>query len=463
MNPLPTKLDQRTYALGEYQKDVQAKLKELQQQDFVRRFWAKDPTLWHRDPVHHKIIRNAMGWLHVIEQQVQNVSRLKALSEAVRAGGFQHLLLLGMGGSSLCPEVFRKTFGIIPGYPQLHVLDSTVPAQVKRFQKDVDLGKTLCIVSSKSGSTIEPLVFYQYFFDQMRQIKRERAGDNFIAITDPGSLLESLAKESKFREILPGMPDIGGRYSALSNFGIVPAALMGVNVEHLLSRAEQMRQSCNSGVPAEGNPGVVLGVTLGELAKRGRDKITFVTSSRISGLGAWLEQLIAESTGKEGKGLIPIDGEAVGAPDVYGNDRLFVYIRYTDEPHSVEDAKLQALERAGHPVVRVDLPDLINLGAEFFLWEMATAVAGSLLGINAFDQPNVQESKDFTKALLDEFKQTNRLAEDEPLLVSDGIGVYADAANRQALGQIDTLDKALAAHLKRISAGDYVAVNAYVA
>jgi len=224
-----------------------------------------------------------------------------------------------------------------------------------------------------------------------------------------------------------------------------------------------MRHSCDSSVPAEDNPAIVLGVTLAELAKRGRDKITFVTSPRISGLGAWLEQLIAESTGKEGKGVIPIDGEKLGAPEVYGKDRLFVYIRYTGESHGEQDTKLDVMEKAGHPVVRVDLPDLINLGAQFFLWEMATAVAGSLLGINAFDQPNVQESKDFTKALLDGFKQTNRLPEEEPLLVSDGIRLYADAANRQALGQVDTLDKALAAHLKRISPGDYVAVNAYVA
>jgi transaldolase/glucose-6-phosphate isomerase len=459
---LAGKLDRPSYALGPYEKDVQAKLKELRPQDFVRRLWAKDPTLWHQDPAHHKIIRNAMGWLHITEQMVHHVPRLKALAESIRTAGFEHVLLLGMGGSSLCPEVFRMTFGVIQGYPELHVLDSTVPAQVKRFEQQVDVAKTVCIVSSKSGSTIEPLVFYQYFFDRVRQIKGDRAGDQFIAITDPGSLLEGIAKESKFRDILPGVPDIGGRYSALSNFGIVPAALMGINVEHLLYRAERMRHSCDSCVPPEDNPGVVLGTMLGELAKRGRDKVTFVTSPAISALGAWLEQLLAESTGKEGKGLIPIDGETLGAPEVYGQDRLFAYIRYTGEQDTEQQAKMAVLEKAGHPIVRIDVLDLINLGEEFFLWEMATAVAGALLGINAFDQPNVQESKDFTKALLDEFKRSGRLAEEEPLLAADGIRLYTDSANRQAFGKVQSLDNALSAHVSRIKPGDYVAVNAFV-
>jgi transaldolase/glucose-6-phosphate isomerase len=448
--------------LGALDKSVQAKLKELRQTGFVRRLWAKDPTLWHTDPVHQKIIRNALGWLHITEQQVHHLPRIKGVADSVRAAGFKHALLLGMGGSSLCPEVFRMTFGVVPGYPELHVLDSTVPAQVRSFEKRVDLAKTLCIVASKSGTTTEPLVFCRYFFERMRKVKGDRAGENFIAITDPGSLLEKLAQESKFRDILPGMPDIGGRYSALSNFGIVPAAIMGVNVEHLLYRAERMRHSCDSCVPPEDNPGVVLGVVMGELAKEGRDKITFITSPAIWDLGAWMEQLIAESTGKEGKGIVPIDDEPLGPPAVYGKDRLFAYIRYTAGADAAQDAKVAALEKAGHPVIRIELADLINLGEEFFLWEIATAVAGSLLGINAFDQPNVQESKDYTKNFLDDYKKNGRLPEEEPILTAAGVKIYGDATNRQALKGVSTLEDALKAHLARVQAGDYFAVNAYV-
>jgi transaldolase/glucose-6-phosphate isomerase len=296
----------------------------------------------------------------------------------------------------------------------------------------------------------------------MRRIKGDAAGENFIAITDPGSLLENLARESRFRDILPGVPEIGGRYSALSNFGIVPAAIMGVNVEHLLYRAERMRHSCDSCIPPEDNPGVVLGVTLGEMAKQGRDKVTFITSPAIGDLGAWLEQLIAESTGKEGKGIVPIDDEWLGPPEVYGRDRLFAYIRYTGGADPEQDKKVAALEKAGHPVIRIELSDLINLGEEFFLWEIATAVAGSILGINAFDQPNVQESKDYTRAFLEEFKKNGRLSEEKPILVADGIRIFGDDANRKALEGAKTLSAALAAHLARVKAGDYVALNAYV-
>jgi len=461
MNPL-VQFRQQTYALGALDKGVQAKLKELRQTGFVRRLWAKDPTLWHTDPAHQKIIRNALGWLHITEQQVHHLPRIKGLAESVRAAGFKHALLLGMGGSSLCPEVFRMTFGVVPGYPELHVLDSTVPAQVRSFEKRVDLAKTLCIVASKSGTTTEPLVFCRYFFERMRQVKGDRAGENFIAITDPGSLLEKLAQESQFRDILPGVPDIGGRYSALSNFGIVPAAIMGVNVEHLLYRAERMRQSCDFSVPPEDNPGVVLGVVMGELAKQGRDKVTFVTSPAIWDLGAWIEQLIAESTGKEGKGIVPIDDELLGPPEVYGKDRLFAYIRYSAGSDVAQDAKVAALEKAGRPVVRIELAELINLGEEFFLWEIATAVAGSILGINAFDQPNVQESKDYTKNFLDEYKKAGRLPEEQPILTADGIKVYGDAANKLALKGAATLEDALKAHFARVQTGDYFAVNAYV-
>ena len=441
---------------------MRASLDDLQAKDFIRRLWAKDPSLWHEDPAHQAIIRNALGWLSLSEQQIRDVSRLQAFANEVKTAGFTHILLLGMGGSSLCPEVFRMTFGVIRGYPELHVLDSTVPSQVRSFEERVDLERTLCIVASKSGSTTEPLVFQKYFFERMRQVKGDLAGENFIAITDPGSLLEHLARELRFRAIFPGVPDVGGRYSALSNFGMVPAAAMGVDVEVLLRQAERMRRQCDSTVPAQDNPGVTLGVVLGALAKAGCDKVTFVTSPAIGDLGAWLEQLIAESTGKEGKGLIPIDDEPLGEASVYDSDRVFVYIRYADGAVPEQDATVDALESAGHPVVRIDCASLLNLGQEFFRWEMATATAGALLGINAFDQPNVQESKDFTRFYLEEFKQSGRLPEESPVFTDGGVRVFADDANRQALAGASSLANAVAAHLSRVRTGDYVAINTYL-
>ncbi len=459
---LDQKMNHQAYAVGSCEDAVRVALDDLQAKDFVRRLWAKDPALWHEDPAHQAIIRNALGWLSLSEQQIRDVSRLQAFAGDVKTAGFAHILLLGMGGSSLCPEVFRMTFSVIRGYPELHVLDSTVPSQVRSFEERVDLERTLCIVASKSGSTTEPLVFQKYFFDRMRQVKGDRAGEHFVAITDPGSLLERLARELRFRAIFPGVPDVGGRYSALSNFGVVPAAAMGVDVEVLLHQAERMRQQCDSTVPAKDNPGVTLGVVLGTLAKAGRDKVTFITSPAISDLGAWLEQLIAESTGKEGKGLIPIDDEPLGEARVYGDDRVFVYIRYADGAVPEQDATVDVLESAGHLVVRIDCASLLNLGQEFFRWEVATATAGALLGINAFDQPNVQESKDFTKSYLEEFKQNGRLPEESPVFTDGDVRVFADDANRQALADASSLAHAVAAHLARIRTGDYVAFNAYL-
>ncbi len=459
---LDPSMNHQTFAVGPYDEAVRAALDDLQAKDFVRRLWAKDPALWHEDPAHQVIIRNALGWLTVSAEQIRDISRLQAFAGEIKTAGFTHLLLLGMGGSSLCPEVCRMTFGVISGYPELHVLDSTVPSQVRSFEEQVDLERTLCIVASKSGSTTEPLVFQKYFFERIRRIKGDRAGENFIAITDPGSLLEGLARELRFREIFPGTPDIGGRYAALSNFGTVPAAAMGVDVEALLHRAERMRQHCDATVSAPDNPGITLGAVLATLAQAGRDKVTFVTSPAISDLGAWLEQLIAESTGKEDKGVIPVDDEPLGEAGVYGDDRVFVYIRHTDGAVPEQDAIVDTLESAGHPVVRIDCASLLNLGQEFFRWEMATATAGSLLGINAFDQPNVQESKDFTKSYLEEFKKSGRLPEETPVLTDGAVRIFADDENRQALDGAASLSRAVAAHLSRVRTGDYVAINAYL-
>jgi len=460
--PLDPGMNHHDSAVGSFDEAVRASLDELQAKDFVRRIWAKDPALWHQASAHQAIIRNALGWLTVSEQQIRHVSQLQAFADEVKTAGFTHILLLGMGGSSLCPEVLRMTFGVIRGFPELHVLDSTVPSQVRNFEERVDLERTLCIVASKSGSTTEPLVFQKYFFERMRRIRGDRAGENFVAITDPGSLLEGLARELRFRKIFPGTPDIGGRYAALSNFGMVPAAAMGVNVEILLRQAECMRQQCEATVPVPDNPGVTLGAVLGTLAQAGRDKVTFITSPAISDLGAWLEQLIAESMGKENKGLIPIDDEPLGEASVYGNDRVFVYIRYADGAVPEQEAIVDALQSEGHPVVRIDCTSLMNLGQEFFRWEMATATAGSLLGINAFDQPNVQESKDFTRLYLEEFKKNGRLPEESSVFTDGDVRIFTDDANRQALDDVSSLSHVMAAHLSRVRTGDYVAINVYL-
>ena len=303
-----------------------------------------------------------------------------------------------MGGSSLCPEVLALTFAQTPGFPRLHILDSTDPAQIRGVEKKVDLAKTLFIVSSKSGSTLEPNIYKQYFFERVQQtVGADKAGSRFIAITDPGSKMQLVAERDRFRHIFYGLPSIGGRYSALSNFGMVPAAAMGLDIGKFLERTKEMVDACKASTPVEQNPGVMLGLILGTAAKAGRDKITLITSPGISDLGAWLEQLIAESTGKLGKGIIPVDREELGAPEVYGNDRIFAYLRLEGAPDAAQDAKVAALEKAGHPVVRIAVADIYNLGQEFFRWEIATAVAGSILGINAFNQPDVEASKIVTK------------------------------------------------------------------
>ncbi len=307
-----------------------------------------------------------------------------------------------MGGSSLCPEVLRLTFGKIPGFPELHVLDSTDPGQIKALERQLDLRKTLCIVSSKSGSTLEPNIFKQYFFERINaKVGPEKVGSHFIAVTDPGSKMQQVAETDHFRHIFAGVPSIGGRYSALSNFGIVPAASMGLDLAKFLKSTQEMVNACGPGSAADVNPGAVLGMILGVAANHGRDKLTILTSPGIFDLGAWLEQLIAESTGKIGKGIIPVDREKLVKPPAYGNDRVFAYLRLSNETNKAQDAAVNALERAGHPVVRIVLANKYDLGQEFFRWEIATAVAGSILGINPFNQPDVEASKVETRKLTD--------------------------------------------------------------
>jgi len=429
-------------------------LEQVKASQTIARIWKKDASVWSNEPEHHKIIANSLGWLTVPNQVLARVAELKSFADEIRAAGFTHAVVLGMGGSSLCPEVLSQSFGQQPGYPQLLVLDSTVPAAVAHLEAQIKLESTLFIVASKSGSTTEPQMFERYFYDRVKQLKGDKVGENFIAVTDPGTLLENQAHEQNYRKTWVNWADIGGRYSALSFFGMVPFAVMGGDVETLLTRAVAAANACRN-EDAGANPGATLGALLGALANKGVDKLTLITSGPVASLGLWIEQLVAESTGKLGKGIVPITGEALGEVGDYGKDRIFASINVGDaEP--APNAKLAALESAGFIVVHQQLSGPLDLGATFFIWEFATAVAGSLLGIDAFDQPNVQESKDNTKRILNEFVSNGALPLQAPLVGDGPLKLYSED---HALGS--TLDAAIAAHLHKVHAGDYVAITQY--
>jgi transaldolase/glucose-6-phosphate isomerase len=456
-------VDAQTYTLpAEINAQVTEAIDDWKMAGKVRRLWARDASLWTGTDE-----SNWMGWLGITEDQLAHKQHLEDIAKDVKSAGFKHALLLGMGGSSLCPEVLRMTFGIIGGYPELFVLDSTDPAQVKTFESKVDIANTIFIVSSKSGSTLEPNIFKQYFFERVTQVMgADKAGSRFIAITDPGSKFEQVAQADGFRHIFHGVPSIGGRYSALSDFGMVPAAVTGIDAPKFLDRADVMAIACSSCLPVDKNPGVVLGLVLGVAAKNKRDKVTLITSPGIWDFGAWLEQLLAESTGKDGRGLIPVDREALGAPEVYGNDRVFAYIRLENGADPAQDKAVEAIAKAGHPVVRIALGDTYNLGQEMFRWEIATAVAGSVIGINPFNQPDVEASKIATRKLTTEYEKTGSLPAESPILSEGSIQLFTDDKNAAALGSAAGSDKSLEgylrAHLKRAGAGDYFALLAYV-
>ncbi len=440
--------------------EVALKLKEWDAQGGTRRLWAGDASLWTGSDEARWI-----GWIGVVQQQLDDLTPLRTLQEEVRKGGFTHVLLLGMGGSSLCPEVWKETFRRVEGSPELFVLDSTDPAQVKAFEDKIDLGKTLFIVSSKSGSTLEPNIFKAYFFDKVKQKLGDRAGGRFITVTDPGSNLEKEARGDGFRHILPGVKTIGGRYSALSNFGMVPAAAMGLDVGRLLDEAERMVHACAPGVPAEDNPGLVLGTILGLAHNHKIDKLTLVASPGLHDLGAWLEQLLAESTGKEGKGIVPVDREHLGPPEAYGDDRVFAYLRLEEAPDASQDAAMGALEKAGQPVVRIQVATKYDLAEEFVRWEVATAIAGAIMGINPFNQPDVEASKLATRALTSEYEKTGRLPAEQPFYEGEGVKLFADTRNAEALQgavKAPSLAAYLKAHLGRLGPGDYFGLLAYV-
>src|SRR5262245_27912718 len=424
----------------------------------VRRLWRADASLWSGADENQWL-----GWLGITDDQLAHSGRLTSLSAEVKQAGFKHAVLLGMGGSSLCPEVLRLTFGKIEGFPELHVLDSTDPAQIRAIEADIDLKNTLFIVSSKSGGTLEPNIYKQYFFARVREaVGDKEAGNRFIAVTDPGSKMQHVAENDKFRHIFLGVPSIGGRYSALSNFGMVPAAVMGIDVPKFLNRTGEMVHACGPTVPPRENPGVVLGAILGTLANSGRDKLTIIASPGISDLGAWLEQLLAESTGKNGKGIIPVDREGITLPDRYGNDRLFAYLRLESAADGAQDAAVAALEKAGQPVVRISVQEPYAIGEEFFRWELATAVAGSIIGINAFNQPDVEASKIATRKLTSEYEATGKLPAESPFFEGEGVKLYADARNTDELKQGKSLEDVLRLHLHRVGDGDYFALLGYI-
>ncbi|MCW5701686.1 MAG: bifunctional transaldolase/phosoglucose isomerase [Bradyrhizobium sp.] len=425
----------------------------------IRRLWHKDKSVWTGDDEN-----KWLGWLD--SPAKADIADYEDFARRVQGQKFTDAVVLGMGGSSLGPEVLAETFPPKAGFPKLHVLDSTDPAQVRSMEKAVDIARTLFIVSSKSGGTTEPNAMKDYFYDRVaKAIGKDKAGHRFIAVTDPGSSLEKTAHKQGFARVFFGEPTIGGRYSVLSPFGLVPAAAAGIDVRALVTDALAMVRSCGADVPPHENPGVQLGLAMGLAGLQGRDKVTIFSSKKVADFGAWAEQLIAESTGKEGKGLIPIDGETIGEPSVYGDDRFFIDLRTEGEIDAAHDDKLEALEAAGHPVVRIVMQSIDHLGQEFFRFELATAVAGAVLGINPFNQPDVESAKIKTRELTSAFEKTGKLPAETPVVSSAEADLYTDEQNaaeiRRAGGNGD-LNSWIRAHLSRSNSGDYVALLAYI-
>jgi glucose-6-phosphate isomerase/transaldolase/glucose-6-phosphate isomerase len=414
--------------------DIKSAFQDIDRQRVIERLWQRDYTLWKPDPSE---ISNRLGWLAVTDAMRIGIPYLKSFARDIKNAGCRHVVLLGMGGSSLGAEVLEKAIGQLAGYPRLTVLDSTLPEAVKSVEGSIDIQNTLFLVASKSGTTIEPLTLYRYFRGQVESVKEvEQAGENFVAITDPGTPLDTLAREEKFRRAFLNPEEVGGRYSVLSYFGLVPAALLGIDITRLIERADAMREKCRN-TTTQDNPGAWLGTIMGVMGRQGRDKLTLVTSPSLASTGLWIEQLIAESTGKEGKGIVPVAGEPVLTPEHYGEDRLFVYLRLKTDDNTKLDAAVDLFKHAGQPVVTIDLADNYDLGAEFYRWEFAIAVAGVLLGINPFDQPDVEGAKAATQRVLGEFTASQR----RPELKSDG--------NLSGL-------------LSSCRAGDYLSIMAYL-
>jgi transaldolase / glucose-6-phosphate isomerase len=459
---LDKNIDKQELTLGdELKKKTDAAAEDWRVHGNIRKLWQRDKSLWTG-----KDEDRWLGWLDSVDDK--QIADFAAFADEAKRAGFADAVLLGMGGSSLGPEVLATTFGHRSGWPRLRVLDSTVPAQIKSIEDQIDLAKTLFIVSSKSGSTTEPNVLTDYFFKRVSdKVGADKAGTHFIAITDPGSSLEKRAAEQKFRHVFHGVPSIGGRYSVLSPFGLVPAAIAGIDVADLVRLARAMMRTCGPDVPPAENPGIEFGLALGTAAVAGRDKVTITASPGLASFGAWAEQLFAESTGKHGKGLIPIDGEPLGRPDVYDNDRIFIDLRLaSDAINADHERKLNALHKAGHPVIRIVQKSTENIGQEFFRFEIATAIAGAVIGINPFDQPDVEASKVKTRELTEAFEKAGALPAETPVCAGKSIKLYTDETNAAALrkaGANGSIESWLKAHFTRIRRGDYVAMLAYLA
>jgi transaldolase/glucose-6-phosphate isomerase len=448
-------VDRQVLELVEYDLRVSERLVELEDGQFPRRLWRRDAGLWRADRESQLAIHNALGWLHLAEKMEQRHDELQDFAAEVKRAGFRRVIYMGMGGSSLAPLVFQQSFEPREGGLPLTVLDSTDPATILAVGRKIGLKDTLFIVASKSGTTAEVRALEEYFYDKLKGLKGQRAGENFVAVTDFGSPLAELASERHYRRVFLDVPHVGGRYSALSYVGLLPAALMGLDVEELLLRSLRMVHACSPCVPVDKNPGVELGVVLGELAAQGRDKVTFFLSKDIAALGMWLEQLLAESTGKDNTGLIPVVGEPLGGLEVYGDDRLFVTIRLQNDQKRASDARLATLRDAGHPVVTIRMEDPLDLGQEFFRWEIATATAGAILGVNPFDQPDVQESKDATNRLLERLQEEGHLPEEEPAVVQGHLQIYGPRGTHDVAGTLARL-------FAEAHPGDYVALLAYL-
>ena len=430
----------------------------------VGRVWAGDSALWTGTDE-----AQWLGWLRILDEQ-RCCDQLETVSAVALGGAFDDVLVLGMGGSSLCPEVLGLSFGRLHEAPRLHVLDSTDPSQIRACTERLALDRTLFIVSSKSGTTLESNILMRFFLDRVSvSAPPGTVGERFLAVTDPGSELEQFAVDQRFRKVFHGRPNIGGRYSALSHFGLVPAAAMGIDVARLIARAEKMRARCTAAVPIGQNPGAMLGLALGAAAQTGRDKMTFVASPGLRSLGTWVEQLVAESTGKGGRGIIPVDGESLAAPDAYGDDRLFVYVRDEVAADATQDEAFSRLSEAGVPVLWMSVQDPYDLGGEFFRWEFATAVAGAQLKVNPFDQPDVEASKVETRRLTSAYETAGRLPEERPVCVDadTGLSVFADDRNAAAVAadghnRRPHFADVIGAHCGRLDDGDYFAILAYV-
>jgi glucose-6-phosphate isomerase/transaldolase/glucose-6-phosphate isomerase len=405
-------------SISRYLNEIEKATAALEQADVVGRIWQKDHTVWQPEPAE---ITNRLGWLDVIDSMTAEAATLTSFAGEIKRAGFRHIVLLGMGGSSLAPEVFRQTFGRIKGYPELIVLDSTVPAVIQEVTGAIEMSGILFLVASKSGNTLETGALYGYFREMVTAaVGQELAGDHFVAITDPGTSLAEKAVAAGFRRSFLNPPDMGGRYAALSYVGLVPAALMGIDIGALLSRASEMHRDCLPGGPLSRNPGAWLGVILGSLARQSRDKLTLLISPELAGFGLWVEQLVAESTGKKGQGIVPVIGEPVMSPEYYGNDRYFVYVRLDGDNNTENDAAIGQLAKAGYPTVTINLSDRYDLGAEFFRWELATAVAGAMLKVNPFYQPDVEATKRATLELL------HTSSDDSNSFHSDDIAAFGD-------------------------------------